>query len=98
MNDELTSDIFKEAFVTFVRQIMLVYGTYLTTTGLLDESLLQPILGLTVAGTSIGWMIFARFIYPKIKLYIVTKDHNDEPVVIQTTTKEVSVKDAKKLV
>lgn len=88
----------QEAIIVLLRQLLLVYGTYLVSTGKLDPDLLQPWIGFSLAAVSVGWMIWDRFIYPKVKLWIVLLGDDDKPVVIETNTKDVSVKDAKKMV
>lgn len=87
-----------DAFVVLIRQVALVYGTYLVTSGKLDPELLQPWIGAVLAFSSVGWMVWDRFLYPKIQLWIVTKDHNDDTVVIKTDTQTTSVSSAVQLV
>lgn len=49
-----------EVFKTIFRQILIAIGTYLTTAGLIDGSLIEPIVGGLVAIAAAVWGIFAK--------------------------------------
>ena len=57
--------IMYELFVVLIRQLALVGGTYLVTNGAIDGDLLEPLVGLSLALFSVGWMAWDRFIQPK---------------------------------
>lgn len=56
-----------EVLSVLIRQIALVWGTYLMSKYGLDPYFIEPFAGLCLAIFSVGWMIYARFVSPKRK-------------------------------
>ncbi len=50
-----------ELITVIIRQVALIYGTWLIATGHADQSMLQPVIGVLL-----NWMAYARFINPAI--------------------------------
>ncbi len=54
-----------EAITVLVRQLLLSLGTYLWTTGQIDQVQIDPLVGAGMALFSVLWMSWDRFIKPK---------------------------------
>lgn len=52
----------REAISVLIRQLSLVGGTYLVSTGKMDQSMVEPLIGLSLALGSVFWMIYDRFV------------------------------------
>lgn len=51
-----------ELVTTLVRQVLLLVGGALISKGMIDSSLLEPVVGVGVAAFAIGWaVIYRRF-------------------------------------
>lgn len=49
-----------ELFKTIFRQILIALGTYLTTAGVIDQSLVEPIIGGLIAISAAVWGLLAK--------------------------------------
>jgi tetrahydromethanopterin S-methyltransferase subunit C len=49
-----------EVFKTILRQVLIALGTYLTTVGVVDQSLIEPIVGGLLAIAAAVWGILAK--------------------------------------
>jgi hypothetical protein len=49
-----------QVLLTILRQILLALGTYLTTAGLIEGSVVEPITGGVLAAISAIWGIYAK--------------------------------------
>lgn len=57
----------REALTILVRQVALVWGTYLVSTGKIDQSMMEPLAGAAMAASSVLWMCYDRFVYPYLE-------------------------------
>lgn len=55
----------REAISVLIRQVSLVAGTYLVSIGKIDQSMVEPLVGLSLAVGSVAWMIYDRFVVVK---------------------------------
>jgi len=49
-----------ELFKTILRQILIALGTYLTTAGVIEQSLVEPIIGGIIAVAAAVWGLMAK--------------------------------------